>query len=123
MGQHTLLHPHDEHHRILQPLGLVQRDEGGHILLLVHFVGVGEQADPFQEERQTLRRLEVLVIAGYAAKLQDVLPAIIAIRQFQRVFLVARRLEHRIQEFDYVHFLALLGQLFDHGEETDQRLG
>jgi len=47
MGQDAVLHPHDEHHRELQPLRLVEGYQGRRLHSLIQPVHIGDQSHPF----------------------------------------------------------------------------
>ena len=81
MGQQALLHAGHYHHRELKALGLVQGDEGQGVFGLLVGVDIGDQRHPFQERAQAVGRSAArgAVIFGQAAKLQDVLPAFVAV--------------------------------------------
>ena len=69
VGEDPVLHPDDEHHRVLETLGGVQghqRHPGG---VAVDLVGVGDQADLLEEG------VEVVGLAGRPDQLLDVLDA------------------------------------------------
>ena len=111
VGQQPLLHPGEEHHRELETLDLVQRDQGDPVGRVVERVDVGHQGHVLEELGQSLRRRHVGVLGGQADELGDVGPALLVLRRAvaQRA-LVAGVVEHAVEELRQRHALGEVAQ-------------
>ena len=111
MRQQALLQPHDKHHRKLQPLGLVQSNQGHGVFRFLVAVGVGNQGNPFQQGRQAILRGFGIVFPGQGDKLPEI------IQSFLRVVVAsldlrfqARLGQHQLNQVHHRHFGLQLGQ-------------
>ncbi len=122
VGQQALLHPGEEHHRELEALDLVQRDQGDTARRVVEGVDVGDEGDVLEELGQPLRRGHVGVLRGQADQFCDVRPALLVLRcAVAKRALVAGLVEDTVQELGQRHPVGEVAQAIDEPAEVGER--
>ncbi len=103
MGEDAVFEPHHEHHRVLEALGRVQRHEHDRRIVVVELIGVGDEADLFEE------LVDIGELAGHAHQLGEVLDAPIGL--------------DRVVGFELGHIARRFQDLFEHRRGSVADLG
>ena len=121
--QDAVLHADDEHHRELQSLGLVQRDQGDGVRSFRR-----GRRRPRPAPRLRGRRTAPPAAAGLCSPAATPRSSRMFSQrsspsdQSRDVLLVARPLHHQVEQLHQLQLSALLDEVFQHHREAGQRL-